>query len=266
MSDGSRARAAARSAYDSVFDVLLTGFVVIIPLVVTIYILKAAFDLIASILGPVILLLQAAGVIEKVKFGGLATLLAELGIYSSTHQVLTEVVTLVILVGLILAVGAVARLQYGERVIDYFDAVIARIPGIGAIYNSFRRMGDVMLESGVENFRSVKLVEFPHDEVYVLGFETAESPLAVQGAAGTDGMVTLFLPLAPNPVMGGFLAHFPDERVRDVDMTVEEAVRTIITSGIAADSPEDGDYRRLSDEEMREISDPSPFRATERDE
>jgi len=97
----------------------------------------------------------------------------------------------------------------------------------------------------------VKLVEFPHDDVYVLGFETNRSPMPVQAAANVDGMTTLFLPLAPNPVMGGFLAHIPDERVRDLEMSVEAAVSVIITSGIATDDPEGEEFRGLSDEEKR---------------
>lgn len=48
-------------------------------------------------------------------------------------------------------------------------------------------------------------------------------------------MQTLFVPLAPNPVMGGFLTHLPDERVHDVDLTVEEGVQSIVTSGAAID-------------------------------
>lgn len=266
----SSARSAGQSIYDVIVDVILTGIVVILPLVVTIYILKAAFDVITDVLSPIISILQWAGIVSTVKFGtrgteGLAHWLAELGLYTNLHDFLTEIVALFVLVVLIVALGAVARFRYGERVIDYFDAVVGRIPGVGALYKSFRRMGDVMLETGVENFRSVKLVEFPHDDVYVLGFETAESPLTVQGAAGEDGMVTLFLPLAPNPVMGGFLAHFPERKVSDVDMTVEEAVQTIITSGIAADDPDAGEYRQLSDEEMRQLSDPSAFEAAETD-
>jgi len=47
-------------------------------------------------------------------------------------------------------------------------------------------------------------------------------------------MVTLFVPLAPNPVMGGFLIHASRDRIFDVDMTVEEAARALVTSGIAA--------------------------------
>lgn len=151
------------------------------------------------------------------------------------------------LVVVVVALGAIARFQYGQRVLDLVDAIIMAVPGVGVVYRSFRRMGDAMLESDVENFRGVKLVEFPHDEVFVIGFETNTSPPTVQAATEFDGMTTLFLPLAPNPVMGGFLTHIPDDRVRDVDMTVEEAVRTVITSGIATEEGEE--YRQLREEE-----------------
>jgi len=76
----------------------------------------------------------------------------------------------------------------------------------------------------------------------------------MSAAAETD-MVTLFLPLAPNPVMGGFLTHIPRDRVSDVDMTVEEAVRIVITSGIATDDAEDGEFRELDPDERSELTD-----------
>jgi uncharacterized membrane protein len=126
-------------------------------------------------------------------------------------------------------------------------------------------MGDVLLESGVENFREVKLVEFPRDGIYVLGFVTNHAPSPVQRSAQVEGMSTLFLPLAPNPVMGGFLTYIPDERIRDVDLSVEDAVRTIVTSGIATEEPE-GDYRHLSEEERNRIQAPGPFASGEGDE
>lgn len=87
-----------------------------------------------------------------------------------------------------------------------------------------------------------------------LGFETNRSPASVQSAANVDGMTTLFLPLAPNPVMGGFLAHIPDENVHDVEMSVETAVSHVITSGIATDEPSSGGFREVTDGENRGIS------------
>jgi uncharacterized membrane protein len=250
------AKNAGHSIYRTAVDVVFTGIVVIVPLVVTIYILNAALEFIANALNPVIRLLQWAGVIGEIRGFVLVNFLYEVGIYSGNAVAfIAELVAIVVLVVVIVTVGLLARFQYGERVIDYFDYLITTIPGVGSVYNSFRRMGDAMLESGVEDFREVKLVEFPHDDVYVLGFETSRTPLPIQGAAGVEGMTTLFLPLAPNPVMGGFLAHVPDERVRSVDMTVEEAMRTIITSGIAADEP-GGEFRALSTDELRTLNTP----------
>jgi uncharacterized membrane protein len=100
-------------------------------------------------------------------------------------------------------------------------------------------MTDTMMESDADSFRSVKLVEFPVQGTYVIGFETAEPPTSVREAVGDEDMVTMFVPLAPNPVMGGFLTHAPRGNVHDIDMSVEEGIRSIVTSGIATHEAED---------------------------
>lgn len=214
-------------------DVILTGFAVILPVVITLYLIDLALEMLAKALRPVISVLNLLGVISWVETNVVYTFLFEIGVASDIIVFLSELVAAVLLIFLVVVVGVVARNQYGDRIIDYFDIVIGAIPGIGAIYGSFRRMGDAMIESDIENFRSVKLIEFPTDGSYVIGFETAESPASVRAAAGADDMVTLFVPFAPNPVMGGFLGHFPKDRVHDLDMPVEQGVQSIITSGIA---------------------------------
>lgn len=249
------AKQAGHSVYRTVADVLLTGIVVIVPLVVTLYVLKAAFDFIAGALKPFIQILQYAGLIESVQEFGLVEFLVTVGIYTDVVDFLTTITALVILLGIIVFVGLLARNRYGEQMIDYFDRVIGAIPGVGSIYGSFRRMGDAMLESSVDNFQEVVLVEFPYDDVYVLGFKTNEASVPIIAATGESEVTTLFLPLAPNPVMGGFLAHVPSDRVMPVDMTVDEAVSTIITSGIATERPDEGEFRDLSDGEAASIRD-----------
>jgi hypothetical protein len=112
-----------------------------------------------------------------------------------------------------------------------------------------------MLESDAQNFREVKLVEFPHEGAYTLGFVTTETPEALRRPAGHEEMLTLFLPLAPNPVMGGHLVHVPADRVRDVEMSVEEGVRTVVTSGVAVgDGATSAAGRGLSDRRLRELT------------
>jgi uncharacterized membrane protein len=254
-----KARKASRSAYRSFIDILLTGLVVIIPLVVTLYVLTAAWGFIADALRPFIEVLQWAGLIESVKQVGFVDFLITVGIYNDVVDFLTTIIALLILFLVIVGIGLLTRVRYGERLIDFFDALVGTIPGVGSLYGSFRRMGDAMLESSVDNFQEVVLVEFPYEDVYVMGFRTSEAAGPVAAAAARSDMTTLFLPLAPNPVMGGFLAHIPEDRVMHVDMSVDEAVQTIITSGIATESPDDGDFRELDDEEVsgvREITSP----------
>lgn len=237
MSDaggGESADGPAESMYGLLVDVLIKGLAVIFPFVVTIWVLKTAFGVVTDALGPVVYFLEWAGVVGWVEQNGFIAFLVRVGLFSDVASFTAQIVAILALLTVVLVAGTIANVRYGDQLIDFFDYFIGAIPGIGAIYNSFRQMGDAMLESDVENFRSVKLVEFPHDGIYVIGFETAHPPPTVGEAAGESGeMVTMFLPLAPNPVMGGFLTYIPRDRVSDVDMTVEEGVRSIVTSGMA---------------------------------
>ena len=117
-------------------------------------------------------------------------------------------------------------------------------------------MSDVMRNEDAQNFRDVKLVEFPHEGANTLGFLTTETPDALREPAGHDRMQTLFHPLAPSPVMGGHLVHVPTDRVMDVDMTVEEGIRPVVTSGVAASGGAGAGAASggLSEEQLRTLS------------
>lgn len=229
----SAAKETGESIYVGALDALLTGIAITIPVIVTLYILKIGLDFVYNALQPVIGLLQWLGVIDWFESVHLIALLIEIGIYGVVINFLAELITLVILLGIVMVVGTVGRNHYGERIIDYVDLAIASIPGIGTVYKSFRRMGDVMLNEDAENFQDVKLVQCLEENIYVLGFKTSDSPPTVEETTDHEDMVAMFLPLAPNPVTGGFLTYVPESDVYDIDMTIEEGVRSILTSGIA---------------------------------
>ncbi len=113
-----------------------------------------------------------------------------------------------------------------------------------------RSVTDVVLSSETESFREVKLVEFSYEGSDTLGFVTTETPDALAEPTPHDEMVTMFLPMAPDPVTGGHLVHLPTDPVMDVDLTIEQGVQTIVTSGVA-DSGLDGG---LSGEEMKSLA------------
>ncbi len=200
-------------------EVVLTGIAVVIPAVISIYLLILAVSFLSDLLSPL-----------SVLFPG--------------DPAWTDHVIAVGVLGVtILLVGFFAHFRTGERAVGYFDAAIERIPGIGAIYRSFRRMSDIMLSGDADHFRGVKLVPFPDESSYVIGFETSITPERITSATGVDSMRTLFVPMGPNPFMGGFVMHVAADRLVDVDLSVEEGIRATVTSGVViSDEDSDGTF------------------------
>jgi uncharacterized membrane protein len=258
----STARETGGSLYDHTQQTLLTGVAITIPLIVTLYVLTVSLDFISGALDPFIALLRWFGVIEEFERVRFISLLIDVGIYPYVVDFFTELVALIVLFLIVAAAGTLGRNRYGERIIDYVDLAITSIPGVGTVYKSFRRMGDVMLDEGGENFQEIKLVQCFEEDMYVLGFVTSDSPATIEESTGHDDMVSMFLPLAPNPVTGGLLTYVPESQVYDVDMTVEEGVRSILTSGVATGEDTAApaqltmdDIKRVTDLEWRDRSD-----------
>jgi uncharacterized membrane protein len=231
-----------RSFRDVFRDAFVSGMAVVVPVLVTLIVLAVAVNSIYKYLDLFSDYLTQLPIITIIP-----------GVVFVTPETLIELLIPVALLYAILFVGLVVNSSnYGELAVDYFDAFIAAIPGIGSVYESFRQMSDVMLESDTQNFREVKLVEFPHEGAYTLGFVTTETPESLREPTGHAEMLTLFLPLAPNPVMGGHLVHMPAEKVMDVDMSVEEGIRAVVTSGVAVSGGGAG-AKGLSPEQLSEL-------------
>ncbi|WP_410767255.1 DUF502 domain-containing protein [Haloferax sp. DFSO60] len=237
------------------YNTILTGIAIIIPIVITLYVLRIALDFVRDALNPFVDFLQWAGVIQRFESVEFISLLIELGIYSWVIDFFAELVALVLLFAIVAIVGTVGRNQYGEKIIGVFDFVVSSIPGIGTVYKSFRRMGDVVLDEGNNDFQDVKLVQCFDENVYVLGFQTGESPATIEHSTGHEEMVSMFLPLAPNPVTGGILTYIPKPDVYDIDMTVEEGIRSILTSGVASES----EPSNMLNVDMNELRDSERF-------
>ncbi|MFB6187699.1 MAG: DUF502 domain-containing protein [Halobacteriaceae archaeon] len=209
-----RMEQARKTVSEKFREAMLTGIAVVVPTLVTIYVFSIGVDVLAQMLAPIISVLRRSGFTSQVS------------------QTIVLLIAIIIIIGITFTIGFFANFKGGRQAISYFDFVMERLPGIGTVYKSFRKMGDVMTDQSESNFQDVKLVEFPNDGVYTLGFELIETPAQIRESAQEPNMQTLFLPLAPNPFMGGFLAHLPNENIIDVDMPVEEGVRAVVSMGI----------------------------------
>lgn len=250
MSDDSGRDGVVRSAF-------LAGLAIVVPLLITLIVLAIAFNYIYRYLD------RFSDVLVP-----FSPDLVLPGIGAVPRGLLVELTAPLVLVAIILAVGLVANSsRYGRPVIDHFDGAVGRIPGVGAVYQSFRQMSDVMLDSETQNFREVVMVEYPTPDTYALAFVTSETPVSITDPIGNEEMRTLFLPMAPNPVMGGHVIAAPEERIVDVEMTVEEGVRALVTSGVAFSNAAGAEYDRpespLLDAESIQQPDPSTGSGTE---
>jgi uncharacterized membrane protein len=199
---------------------LLTGFALTIPIFVTLLVIGFVVNFLSNVLDPVVIFaFEATG--SRLQQG-------------ETSSYLLKIVALALLLATIFSIGFVSERRSGSsRIEAVFDATIQRIPGIGSIYTSFDEMSEMLLDSDTQSFQEVVLIEHPTPESYTVAFVTASTPDYIERATDSGEMVTVFMPMAPNPVMGGHVVHVPTERVYDVDMTVEEGIRSIVTSGVA---------------------------------
>ena len=208
------------SISDSLRRWLVAGSALAIPTIVTLFVVTFALNFLANVLTPIV---EAVNIV-----------------FAETPPAwFIQIVSVLSLIGVVLLMGMITESTSGERLATGFHAGMEAIPGVGTVYTSFRRMSDVLVESDTDSFQEVKLVEFPHEGAYSIAFVTAESIGAIERAVDEPAMVTLFVPLAPNPVMGGFLTYVPRDRTYDVDMTVEEAVSALVTSGVTAGGSEE---------------------------
>lgn len=205
----------------------VTGAAVMLPLIVTLMVIGFVVDFVSKQLDPV------AGFLSQV-----------VGVTAS--QVVLKLLAVLLLVLAIFVVGIAAERRSGRSGLGaLFDTLVSRIPGVGSLYRSIDEMSSMLLDSDTDSFRDVKLIEFPDRGTFALAFLTADTPDIVERATDNQDMVTVFLPMAPNPVMGGHVLHVAPERVYDIDLTVEEGVQSIVTSGVAtgprgeADLPDD---------------------------
>jgi uncharacterized membrane protein len=222
----------------TVRDWLVTGAALVIPVLVTVVVLAAVLNFVSKTMDPMV--------------NVLATWLGFVEADTKVARTVVKVAAIVVVVTTTLAIGIVANTEpTNGRFADLFHDGMERIPAIGSIYSGFRQMSEVVVESDVDSFQDVKLVEFPTQGSYTIAFVTADTPGHVERATGHDDMVTLFMPMAPNPVMGGYVLHVDRSRVVDIDMTIEEGVQSIVTSGVTVNG--EGSDRQLSPERLRSM-------------
>jgi len=179
-----------------------TGLLVVIPVGVTVLVLKSILEWIDSILGDL------PGTLIGLTFPGLG------------------IITLFLL---ILIIGIISANYFGNRVLRSWDHLMQRVPLVRGVYSTVKQVMETF--SVKHNFSGVALVEYPRKGCYSIGFVTGEVDHRAMGLAGPH--LSVFVPTTPNPT-AGFLLLLPPAEVRQLAMTVEQGMKYIISLGLVS--------------------------------
>lgn len=130
----------------------------------------------------------------------------------------------------ILLIGLMARNIVGRWLLEFGEGTLQRIPLAGSVYKTLKQLLETVLRDNSTRFRRVVLVEYPREGLFALGFVTGVLGSSIAGGFDQP-MLSVFIPTAPNPTTGWY-AVVPESSVRDLDLSVEDAFRTIISAGI----------------------------------
>ncbi|MEO7065884.1 MAG: DUF502 domain-containing protein [Rhodanobacter sp.] len=196
---------------------LLTGLLTFIPLWVTWLVFKFVLSLLADIGAPLVAAL----------LGALA-LVAPKAANALDTQWLLFIIALLLTLGALYLLGALANRVIGQRFISAFDNLLARIPVVQTIYGGTKKLMAVLQHkpSGVQR---VVLVEFPRRGMKVVGFVTR---VMTEEGSGRQ-MAAVFIPTTPNPT-GGYLEVVPLDELTPTDWTMDQAMAFIISGGAVA--------------------------------
>ena len=191
----------------------ITGLLVLVPLVITLWVL----NLIIGTLDQSLLLLPPQWRPELLlgfNLPGVGTIL-----------------TLVI----IFITGVVTRNFVGNRLLMLWELLLKRIPVVNSIYSSVKQVSDTLFSSSGNAFRKALLVQYPREGVWTIAFQTGVPGGDVKNHLSGD-YVSVYVPTTPNPTSGFFLMLKREETI-ELNMSVDEALKYIVSMGVVAPPP-----------------------------
>jgi uncharacterized membrane protein len=135
--------------------------------------------------------------------------------------------------------GVLVANLLGRRLVLWYEGLLGRIPFVRSVYGGVKNVAAVLLSDKGQSFKKVLLIEYPRKGVFRIALQTSGSVREIAAVTRKDVM-TVFVPTTPNAT-SGFLVFVPREDVIELTMSVEEALKMIISLGVVV--PEwDGEH------------------------
>jgi uncharacterized membrane protein len=131
----------------------------------------------------------------------------------------------------ILLSGVIVRHFFGAEFVRIWERLLLRVPVARTIYGGVKQLFEAIIHSSQGSYRRVVLIEYPRKGLYALAFTTGPARGVVAAALPDRQLVNCFVPTTPNPTSGFYLL-VAEEELREVDLTVEDAFKVIMSAGL----------------------------------
>jgi uncharacterized membrane protein len=130
---------------------------------------------------------------------------------------------------ILLLTGLIAANLFGRKLVELWEQLLSRIPLVRSVYSAVKQLVETMFSDSGNSFRKVVLVEFPRRGLWTLAFLTNDEQGVVQQATERE-VISVYIPTTPNPT-GGYFVLVPAEDVREIDLTVDEGLKLLLSMG-----------------------------------
>lgn len=184
---------------------LLAGLVVWLPILITFVVLRFIIDLLDSLIPTT---------------------------YQPEHLLGHYIpgVGVIFSLALLLLTGVLATNFLGQRLVAWNDSLLSRIPLVRSIYKAVKQVINAVMSTNSEAFRKVILVEYPRKGLWSLAFQTGVGSVELNTKTNEE-LISVFIPTTPNPT-SGFLFMVPKREVVELDMSIDAALKYIISLGV----------------------------------
>lgn len=143
---------------------------------------------------------------------------------------LSTVIGLIVVLVVLFVTGFIASNFFGRYLLGLGDDLLEHIPLVRSIYTTVKQISDTMFSNKGKAFRKVVLIRYPHKDSWSLAFLTSDN-LGELEIKAPSRLISVFIPTTPNPT-SGFLILVPPEDVIELEMTVDEAFKMIVSLGV----------------------------------
>ncbi len=138
---------------------------------------------------------------------------------------------------IILITGVLVTNILGRRLVVLWEKLLNSIPGFRNIYNILKKVSDTVLNTSSESFKKAFLVQYPSKGIWVIAFQSGAYRGEAESIIG-EKIINLFIPTTPNPT-SGFYVLIPRKDAYELDMSVEDAFKLVISAGVVSPNSEE---------------------------